>query len=171
MSKIIGVCLGLSIVYIVYVFQDIVTTQIELSKLPQGPAKILVHKKTNIESIEEKIKQYFPKSHKTMIAIAHAESGMDMNAKGYNCYYNKSETTVYSTRVKGSHSAACKSQHRKFAYSVDCFILQKNYKGQDCPKNMTVDQHLSEVAKLSKVQGLQAWSAYKNNSYKNYVLH
>lgn len=120
-------------------------------------------------TIEDKIKVYFPRSWKTMIAIAHAESGMNMNAKGYNCFYNKDETVVYETRVKGAHSGACKKEHRVYAHSVDCFALQKNYKGKECPTSVTVDEHLKEVAELSKVQGLSAWAAFNNGSYKKYL--
>ena len=122
----------------------------------------------NQSSIESKIKQHFPKSHVTMIAIAHAESGLNENAKGWNCYYNKNESIVYSTRVKGSHSTACKVPHRKYAWSVDCGVLQLNVKGQVCP-NETLDEHLEKVATLSKSQGFNAWEAYKNNSYKKYL--
>lgn len=139
-------------------------------------------------TIEDKIKKYFPRSWKTMIAIAHAESGMDHSAVGYNCYYTKKVTTkyypnpetmgiesykkvdliVHSTKVKGSFSAACKKEHRNYAWSVDCGVLQRNYKGKVCP-DISVDEHLEEVAKLSKVQGFQAWAAYNNNSYKKYL--
>lgn len=119
---------------------------------------------------EAKIRQHFPKSHKTMIAIAKAESGLSMNATGYNCYYNEDETIAYSSKVKGSHSAACHKEHRRYSYSVDCFLLQRNYIGlTECPKNVTIDQHLKEVARLSKVQGFQAWYAYQNKSYLKYL--
>lgn len=121
------------------------------------------------ETMEQKIVKHFPRSHKTMIAIAYAESGMKMEAKGFNCYYNDDMTIVYETRVKGSHSAACKPSHRKYAWSVDCFALQRNYKGQECPKGVTVDAHLEEVAELSKVQGLQAWSSFNNGRYLAYT--
>lgn len=120
-------------------------------------------------TIEDKIKEHFPKSWPTIIAIAHAESRMDMNAQGFNCFYNDDMTIVYKTRVKGAHSAACKPSHRHMAYSTDCFVLQRNYKGQKCPEGVTVDEHLKDVAELSKVQGLEAWSAYKNKSYQRYL--
>lgn len=120
-------------------------------------------------TIEDKIREYFPKSWPTMIAIAHAESHMKMTAQGFNCFYNKYETVVYQTRVKGAHSAACKPGHRKYAYSTDCFVLQRNYKGQKCPQGVTIDEHLEEVAELSKRQGLEAWSAFNNGSYKKHL--
>ena len=124
------------------------------------------------ETIEEKFQRYFPKSHKTMLAIAKAESGMKMESKGYNCFYNDDMTIVYKERVKGSHSAACKPSHRKFAHSVDCFILQDNQsKSRECPKDVTVDQHLEEMAELSRICGLDCWWAYKNGSYKKYLAN
>jgi len=120
------------------------------------------------ESIESKIKKYFPRSHVSMIAIAHAESGMNPEAKNWNCYYNKNETIVYSTRVKGSHSTACKKQHRKYAWSVDCGILQLSVKGKECP-NEDIDTHLQKAANLSRVQGKDAWVVYKTGAYKKYL--
>lgn len=120
------------------------------------------------KQIEEKIKHYFPRSYKTMIPIAYAESGLNENAKNWNCYYNKDETVVYSTRVKGSHSTSCKLSHRVYAYSVDCNVLQKNVKGKVCPKQ-TLDEHLQEVADLSKIQGLSAWSAYNQGKHLAYI--
>ena len=120
------------------------------------------------EDIKLKIKEYFPRSHKTMVAIAYAESNLNPNAQGFNCFYNKDETVVYPTRVKGSHSTACKPAHRVYAYSTDCNVLQKNVKGQVCPKQ-TLDEHLQEVAELSKVQGLSAWSSFKQGKHLKYL--
>lgn len=131
--------------------------------------KPVVAPATAVPSIEDKIHQYFPRSYKTMIAVAKAESHMSMDAKGYNCFYNKDETIVYTTRVAGSHSRACKEGHRKYAWSVDCFVLQKNYKGQQCPKGMTLDKHLQEVADLSRVQGLSAWTSYNDGKHLKYL--
>ena len=116
----------------------------------------------------EKITHYFPKSHNTIIAIAHAESNMNPQAQNWNCYYNKTNTIVYTSRVKGSHSTACKKDHRKYAWSTDCGILQVNYKGKICPTK-TIDEHLQEASTLSKHQGLKAWTAYNNQSYKQYL--
>lgn len=118
---------------------------------------------------EDKIMHYFPRNGKTMIAVAKAESHMSMQAKGYNCYYNKDETIVYTEKVKGSHSTSCKPSHRSYAWSVDCFVLQKNYKGKECPTGVTLDQHLQEVADLSRVQGLEAWASYNDGKHLVYL--
>jgi hypothetical protein len=119
-------------------------------------------------TIEEKIKQYFPRSHKTITAIAHAESHMNVNAKGYNCFYNEDETIVYTSKVKNSHSTSCKKSHRSFAWSVDCGLLQLNSKGKVCPKE-TIDEHLQRAANLSRIQGTQAWVTYNNNLHIKYL--
>lgn len=112
------------------------------------------------ETIEQKFKRHFPRSHKTMLAIAKAESGLQEDAKGYNCYYNSDKSIVYETKVKGSHSTHCKKEHRKYAWSVDCFILQANYKGRECPKDVTLDQHLEEMAELTKKRSFQPWVTF-----------
>lgn len=144
-------------------------------------------------TLEDKIREYFPRSWKTMIPIAYAESGMRMNAVGYNCYYSRTvyynedvknvlgqvvhkkgevkiPSKVHEIKVKGDESKACKKEHRKLAWSVDCFALQKNYPGRKtCPEGVTVDMHLKEVAELSKIQGLKAWSSYNQGKHLAYV--
>ena len=118
------------------------------------------------ESIETKIRKYFPRNGTTMIAIAHAESGMNHNATGYNCYYKDGVATT--TKIIGG-SKACKVEDRHLAWSVDCGVLQKNYVGRKtCPK-VPIDQHLKEVAELSKVQGLGAWVAYQTGAHQKYL--
>lgn len=131
----------------------------------------IVVEATSTPTIEEKIRHYFPRSWKTMIAVAHAESGMSMEAIGYNCYYNKDRTVVYTERVKGSHSTACKKEHRKYSWSVDCFALQRNYPGRKTCPSVTVDEHLKEVAELSKVQGLSAWSSYNAGKHIKFLAN
>ena len=108
-------------------------------------------------TVEDKIKEYFPRNWKTMIAIAHAESGMNMGAIGYNCYYN-------------GVSKACKKEDRSKAWSVDCFVLQKNYPGRKtCPDGVTLDMHLREAAALSRVQGLEAWVTFNTGAHKKHL--
>ncbi len=123
------------------------------------------------ETIEEKFKRYFPKSHKTMLAIAKAESNLNPEAKNWNCYYNDDMTIVYETRVKGSHSAACKKEHRKYSWSMDCGLLMKNYIGvKECPE-VDIDIHLEEMAELSKRRGYSPWVAWSNGSFKKYLAN
>lgn len=143
------------------------TSSVTEDKILPTESTALVIQKTL--TIEDKIMQYFPRNGKIMIAIAHAESNMNNDAKGYNCYYNSDNTIVYMEKVKGSHSGVCKKHHRVYAWSVDCFVLQKNYKGKECPTGVTLDQHLQEVADLSRAQGLEAWSSYRNGKHLVYL--
>lgn len=125
-------------------------------------------KETSTPTVEDKILQYFPRNGKTMIAISKAETNgtMSMDSKGWNCYYYHGAATT--TPIKGG-SMACKVKDRHLAWSVDCFVLQKNYIGQQCPKGMTLDKHLQEVADLSRVQGLEAWTTYNNGKHLKYL--
>ena len=117
-------------------------------------------------NIEETIAKHFPKNKCKMIAIAKAESRLKMEAKGYNCYYSKGVATT--TYIKYG-SKACLPEDRHLAHSVDCFVLQDNQPGsKECPKGVTLDQHVKEMASLSRVCGLNCWSAYKDGSWKKY---
>jgi hypothetical protein len=117
------------------------------------------------ESVETKIRRYFPRSHKTIIAIAKAESRMNPNAVGYNCYYYKGKATT--TKIVGG-SKACDIPDRHLAWSRDCGILQINTTAQSCPKE-TIDEHLKRAANLSRVQGLNAWVTHWNGDYKDHL--
>lgn len=147
-------------------YDDTYTAEPETVKPVVQETTVVLTKK----DIEEKIKEHFPRSYKTMIPIAYAESGLQQTAQNWNCYYNEDETIVYTTRVKGSHGAACKKGHRQYSFGVDCFVLQKHYRGlKECPKDVTIDEHLKEVAELSRIQSFNAWSAYNNKSYLAYT--
>lgn len=137
---------------------------------------------TQKESVEDKIRKYFPRSHATIIPIAYAESGMRMESINYNCYYNSkaiykngkllhaTSTVVYEQRVKDSYGTFCKKEHRKYAFGVDCFILQSHYPGRKtCPTDVSLDQHLKEMAELSKKRNFAPWVAWQNGSYKKYL--
>jgi hypothetical protein len=122
------------------------------------------------EEIKAKIKHYFPKSHVTMTAIANAESHFNNDSMNWNCYYNKDKSIVYTTRVKGSHSTFCKKEHRQYSWSIDCFVLMKNYVGlKECPKDVTLDEHLAEMAELSKKRSFQPWSSYNAGAHEKYL--
>lgn len=117
------------------------------------------------ESIETKIRKHFPRSHKTVIAIAKAESNMKIDAVGYNCYYSGGKATT--TPIKGG-SKACKVEDRHLAWSRDCGILQINTTAKVCPKE-TIDEHLARGAELSRIQGLDAWVTHWNGDYQKHL--
>ena len=134
------------------------------------PLAVFITAEVKEPTLEDKIREYFPRNWKTMIAVAYAESHMDMNAVGYNCYYNEDETIVYKSKVLGSHSTSCKKEHRRFAWSRDCGLLQLNTLAKQCPVE-TVDEHLKRAAELSKVQGLNSWVTYSQGLHKKYLAN
>ena len=145
-------------------YDDVYVAEPEVTPVVKVEAKEL----TKAE-IESKIKLHFPKSYHTMIAVAYAESGLNHNSQNWNCWYNKDETIVYSSKVQGSHSTSCKKSHRVYSWSIDCGTLMKNYIGiTQCP-NVSVDEHLKEMAELSKSRGFNPWFGYTNGSYKKYL--
>ena len=93
----------------------------------------------------------------TLSAIAVAESQLEPTAKGYNCKY-------------GKEYRACNVKDRPNATSVDCGILQLNFKGLHCPE-WTYDMHenIKGGLKIYKEQGLNAWVVYKNKSYLKHL--
>lgn len=137
------------------------------NQISQPTKMVEVKKENSKQEIESKIKHYFPLSWRDMIPVAYAESRLNPNAIGYNCYYNEDETIVYTSRVKGSHSTSCKKSHRKYAWSRDCGIMQMNTKDKECPVE-TIDEHLQRAADLSRIQGKTAWVAYKTGAHLTY---
>jgi hypothetical protein len=120
------------------------------------------------ESIETKIRKYFKKSHVTMLAIAKAESGLKPDAINYNCWYTK-DGKISTTYVKNG-GRTCNVEDRKYSFGVDCFVLQAHYPGRkSCPTDVTIDEHLQEMAELSKKRSFQPWVTYNTGSYKKYL--
>lgn len=118
-------------------------------------------------TVEDKIREYFPKNWKTMVAVAHAESQMNQKAVGYNCYYADGIAT--STAIKGG-SRSCDVKDRSLAWSRDCGLLQINTTKKSCPKE-TLDEHLKRAADLSRSQGLGAWVTYNENLHAKYLTN
>lgn len=164
--KEVGMLIGLLIGFFTMLVAAIPTEPEVYTREPDVYMTAIVVEHPQDESIETKIRKDFPRHGSTMIAIAHAESGMSMKAVGYNCFYSGGKATT--TPIKGG-SKACKVEDRGMAWSVDCFALQKNYIGKECPKGVTADEHLKEVADLSRVQGLNAWTVYRTGAYKRYL--
>lgn len=139
------------------------TTQI---KQPDVFMKPVVVDHPEDESVETKIRKYFPRSHVTMLAIAHAESNLNHEAQNWNCYYYKGKATT--TPIKNG-SKSCLKEDRHLSWSIDCGVLMKNYIGiKECP-NVPIDEHLQEMAELSKKRHFQPWSAYNNGRYLQWM--
>lgn len=101
------------------------------------------------------------KAHIATAVLIH-ESGLNTQAKGWNCHYYNAEGKRYS--------ASCKTQDREKAWSVDCGIAQINVKGKSCPARLlTLAGNMEEVEKKYKTQGLNAWVSYSSGAYKNFL--
>lgn len=110
-----------------------------------------------VPTLEEHIERIFGDNSEVATAVLKHESGLRLNAKGWNCYYN-------------GRSKACKPQDRHLAWSVDCGVAQVNTKGQTCPDELfTLEGNMKQVERIYKEQGLNAWVSYKTGAYKKYL--
>lgn len=108
------------------------------------------------ETIEAKILEAF-NGDKVALAVAKGESGLDPNAKGYNCKY-------------GSRSTSCKPEDREKAWSVDCGIYQINTVAKDCPTHlMDPETNIAIAKEMQSKRGWSPWVAYWNGQYKNHL--
>lgn len=106
--------------------------------------------------IEAKILEAF-NGDRVALAVAKGESGLDPNAKGYNCKY-------------GTRSTSCKPEDRHKAWSVDCGIYQINTIAKDCPEHLLDPETNIEIAKkMQEKRGWNPWVAFWNGQYKNHM--
>ena len=109
------------------------------------------------KTLEQHIEIIFGENAEVALAVLKHESGLRLDAKGWNCMY-------------GGKSRACKPEDRPRAWSVDCGIAQVNVRGQVCPKNLlTLEGNMEQVERIYKEQGLNAWVSYKSGAYKKYM--
>lgn len=106
--------------------------------------------------IEAKILEVF-NGDKVAVAVAKSESGLDPNAKGYNCRY-------------GNRSTSCKPEDRHKAWSVDCGVYQINTIAKDCPEHlMDPETNIAVAKEMQSKRGWNPWVAYWNGQYKNHM--
>lgn len=106
--------------------------------------------------IEAKILEAFD-GDKVAVAVAKSESGLDPNAKGYNCRY-------------GNRSTSCKPEDRHRAWSVDCGVFQINTLTKDCPEHlMDVETNIRIAKEMQSKRGWQPWVGYWNGQWKNHL--
>jgi hypothetical protein len=150
----------------VYVRETQIITQ--ATTTPHTPSK---------EEIIALVVKHFPRSHKEMLVILKEENAkLDPQAKNWNCYYEgywKKVDSGYKAIVtnpkvlqnegKGIISTWCrKVEDRQKAHSIDCFLLQRQYKGRtSCPTDVPLEEHIEEVATMTKQgRGLCIFSSY-----------
>lgn len=114
------------------------------------------HQPVTPESIETKILEAF-NGDKVALAVAKSESGLDPNAKGWNCKY-------------GTKSTSCKPEDRGKAWSVDCGIYQINSVTKDCPEHlMDVEVNIAIAKEMQSKRGWSPWVGYWNGQWKNHL--
>lgn len=103
-------------------------------------------------------------------AIIKAESSGNPKAVGYNCYYTKNGT-VHETRVQGAYSTFCKKGHEKYAWSVDCGKVQRNFPGRKtCPEYaFDPEWSVAEMKRLHNERGWKPWVTYTSGKYMSYM--
>lgn len=115
------------------------------------------------ETIETKIASTFAGVETVALAVAKGESGLDPNAKGWNCRY-------WSESLKRMESKSCKPEDRHKAWSVDCGLFQINHIGKECPAHLFNPTENIEIAKgMWEKRGFSPWVAYWNGQYKNHL--
>lgn len=111
------------------------------------------------ESIEAKILKAWEGTGEGHIAVAVArgESGLDPNARGWNCRYR-------------GVSTSCRIEDRGNAWSVDAGLFQINSMGKVFPQELfDIDKNIEVARKMYETRGFSPWVAYKNGQYLNHI--
>ncbi|MGE0132078.1 MAG: hypothetical protein AB7U82_28685 [Blastocatellales bacterium] len=167
--------LGLAI-YIAAIswFTSVLVKNTVITKAPLNIVRTARAAEINLpETVQEKIKASFGPQADTFLKIAMAESGQNAGAKGWNCYYKRSDNSLIPpSQIAGiskaqRYSAACKKEHRESAWSVDCGTLQINVLGKVCPpESYDIDWNIKAAQGKYERQGWDAWSVCKYNKIK-----
>lgn len=99
--------------------------------------------------------KYGPEKQFQALNVAKNESGLRVDAMGYNCRY-------------GEYSQACKAEDRHRAWSVDCGLFQINVIGKTCPTELFDPKvNIEKAVKMYNSRGWKPWVAAKNLGYTN----
>lgn len=110
------------------------------------------------KDVANKVAAIFVEEPNTAIAVFRAESGLRVDAQGWNCYY-------YDKRGK-RYSAACEKADRPNAWSVDCGVAQLNFPGTECPAEaFNADWNIKQAKEKYDHRGWQPWVAHANGRY------
>jgi len=137
---------------------------------PKIAPQSVVNKKVVQSTVKELIAKHFEgEDAKIAYAIIKAESGKNIRATGYNCYYK--EGVVYEERVQGARSTFCKKGHEYAAWSVDCSYIQRNFPGKkECPEyTFDLEWNIKEMKRLHNERGWKPWVTYTSGKYMAYM--
>lgn len=129
-----------------------------------------VKKEVVQSTIKELINRHFEgEDAKVAYAIIKAESGGNARSVGYNCYYK--DGVVFEDRVQGARSTSCKKGHEKYAWSVDCGKVQRNFPGRKtCPEYaFDPEWSIAEMKRLHDERGWKPWVTYTSGKYLAYM--
>lgn len=145
-------------------------TPVESSVVRKITPESEVKKEVVQSTIKQLIDRHFEgEDAKVAYAIIKAESGKNIRATGYNCYYK--DGVVYKERVQGARSTHCKKGHEYAAWSVDCSYIQRNFPGKkECPEyTFDLEWNIKEMKKLYDERGWKPWVTYTSGKYLAYM--
>ena len=109
------------------------------------------------EGVEALIEKVFHEEPKIALAVAKGESGLKVDAKGWNCRYGKKSTS-------------CKVADRGKAWSVDCGLYQINVIAKECPEHLlNPDENIQVARKMYEARKWSPWVAFNNKQYLNHI--
>lgn len=119
-------------------------------------------KSTSRPDIAMYILGVFGEDGEEMLATLIAESGLNPEAKGWNCTYPENGQMI---------SRACNPEDRPRAWSVDCGVAQLNFSGTECPKESFDPVWSVDMAfKKFQRQGWGAWVANARGLHEKYMV-
>jgi hypothetical protein len=130
-----------------------------LKKEIEGLKKQLQAKANNPNMFQKLalIRKTFPEDPITAVAVFMGESGLNPQAKGWNCWY-------------GQISTSCKETDRGRAWSVDCGLTQLNFSGQECPpESFNPEWNLQQARNKYNKRSWSPWSAFVRGSYLKHM--
>lgn len=129
----------------------------EQESIADSPEAPIIERIVVSNTIEEHIRAVFHEEPEVALAVAKSESGLNPDAKGWNCRY-------------GNRSTSCKVEDREKAWSVDCSIFQINVIGHECPEHlMDVTENIKIAKQMYNSRGFQPWVGFWNKQYLNHM--
>lgn len=131
--------------------------------------------RTEEEFIERHVKErisVFGIDHEIFAKIIEFESGFNPRAMNWNCWYDKEGNLKEKRIFPTDKSVSCKTKEdRHKAWSVDCGLLQINFKGKVCPEYLfNIDVNLSQAINKYLNGGFNHWNASRHRWEKHIAL-
>lgn len=141
--------------------------RIEPVKVKYTQAQIDQYREAKEATVSTKLVASFsPEEARIALAILKQESGLNLRATNYNCWYDTTGI-AHETRVAGTKSKPCKTEDRPLTWSVDCGISQINFSGKkECPEySYGLDWSIEKMVAMHAERGFAPWVAYTAGLY------